>query len=105
MTPYHKLVSQYVELLKHGRSLPLGAFEPAPTPQVPSGAPAALFFAPHPDDECISGGLALRLLRQARMRVVNVAVTLGSKKERQADRLSELQHACRYLGLELVTAA
>jgi LmbE family N-acetylglucosaminyl deacetylase len=37
-----------------------------------------LIFSPHPDDECIIGGLALRLLREAKWNVINVAVTLGS---------------------------
>lgn len=105
MTPYHKLVSQYAELLKSGRGLPLGGFESASRPKLEPNAPTALFFAPHPDDECISGGMAVRLLREARMRVVNVAVTLGSKKERQAERLEELRHACHYLGFELVASA
>jgi LmbE family N-acetylglucosaminyl deacetylase len=105
MTPYHKLASQYVEILKQGRSFPLGTFEPAARPKLLPNAATALFFAPHPDDECISGGMAMRLLRQAHMRLVNIAVTLGSKKERQAERLQELQHACQYLGFELVTTA
>jgi LmbE family N-acetylglucosaminyl deacetylase len=102
MNPYHTLVSQYLGLLRQGRSLPLGGFSPALryTPAV--DAPKVLFFAPHPDDECISGGVALRLMRQAGYRVVNVAVTLGSKKERQAGRLEELRRACEYLGFELV---
>ena len=103
MTPYHDLVSKYVELLKTGRSLPLGGFSPAPGPEITPGALSALFFAPHPDDECISGGIALRLLREADVKVVNVAVTLGSKKERQAGRFQELRNACDYLGFELVS--
>lgn len=103
MTPYHNLVSQYVELLKAGRALPLGGFAPAQRPKLAPDARTALFFAPHPDDECISGGIALRLLREAGMKVVNVAVTLGSKKERQAGRFQELQSACQYLGFELVS--
>jgi LmbE family N-acetylglucosaminyl deacetylase len=103
MTPYHQLVSQYADLLKQGRSLPLGTFEPATPPNIAPDAPRALFFAPHPDDECIVGGMAMRLLREARMRLVNVAVTLGSKKERQTERLEELRDACHYLGFELVT--
>jgi LmbE family N-acetylglucosaminyl deacetylase len=103
MTPYYELVSQYAELLKQGRSFPLGSFEPASRPKLTPDAPCALFFAPHPDDECIVGGMAVRLLRQAHMRVVNVAVTLGSKIERQSERLEELQGACHFLGFELVT--
>lgn len=105
MTPYHKLVAQYADLLKHGRSLPLGTFEPAARPKLSPTAPKALFFAPHPDDECIIGGLALRLMREAKWRVLNVAVTLGSKKERQAGRLQELRQACQYLGFELTPTA
>jgi len=102
MTPYHQLVSQYTELLKQGRSLPLGTFPPASRPILSANAPRVLFFAPHPDDECIIGGMALRLLREAHMRVINVAVTLGSKKERRAGRLEELRQACNYIGFELV---
>lgn len=105
MTPYHHLVSEYSRLLKEGRTYPLGGFAPALRPAIPADAPKALFFAPHPDDECISGGLALRLLRQARMHVANVAVTLGSKKERQAERFRELEDACKYLGFELISTS
>lgn len=105
MNPYHQLVTDYVQLLKRGRSLPLGTFNAAARPQLAPDAPHALLFSPHPDDECIVGGIALRLLRQAGVRLVNVAVTLGSKKERQAARLRELRNACDYIGFELVAAA
>jgi N-acetylglucosamine malate deacetylase 1 len=102
MTPYHKLVADYARLLQQGKSLPLGAFPPALRPTLAPNAPQALFFAPHPDDECIVGGLALRLLREAGMRLVNVAVTQGSNKARQAERFEELRNACQYLGFDLV---
>jgi LmbE family N-acetylglucosaminyl deacetylase len=105
MTPYHKLVSDYAHLLKEGRTFPLGTFKSAPRPEIPANAPKALFFAPHPDDECIVGGMAVRLMRQARMNLINVAVTLGSKKERQQERLRELQDACNYIGFGLETTA
>src|SRR5882724_13304908 len=103
MTPYHQLVSEYSRLLKEGKSFPLGTFKPAPRPEIATDAPKALFFAPHPDDECIVGGMAVRLMRQARMNLINVAVTQGSKKERQAERWRELQHACAYFGFGLVS--
>src|ERR1039457_5902942 len=98
MTPYHQLVSDYDRLLKQGRSFPLGTFKPAPRAEIPANAPRALFFAPHPDDECIVGGIAVRLMRQARMNLIAVAVTLGSKKERRQERLREQQNACNYIG-------
>ena len=103
MTPYHKLVSEYLRLLKEGRNLPLGTFKPVGRPEIAADTPKALFFAPHPDDECIAGGLAVRLLREQRMNVMNVAVTLGSRKDRQAARFHELENACNYLGFKLVS--
>jgi LmbE family N-acetylglucosaminyl deacetylase len=105
MTPYHQLVAEYQRLLKEGRTYPLGTFEPAPRVNVAPDAPKALFFSPHPDDECIVGGVAMRLMRQARMNVINVAVTQGSKKERQVERFHELESACEYLGFNLVATA
>ena len=72
--------------------------------KVPDNAPKALMFSPHPDDECIVGGLALRLLREAKWNVINVAVTLGGKIERRAERLGELRGACDFLGFGLAVA-
>src|SRR5437762_13512253 len=92
MTPYRKFVDQCARLLADGKAFPLGGFAPLPRPKLAPDAPKALFFAPHPDDECIVGGLALRLLREARMNLLDVAVTQGSKKERRAERLRVLQN-------------
>ena len=104
-TPYHRFVSELERLQREGRSFPLGGFA-RPSRQVPAAdAPTGLIFSPHPDDECIIGGLALRLQREAGIRVVNVAVTQGSNKERQAGRWKELTDACEYLGFQLVRTA
>jgi N-acetylglucosamine malate deacetylase 1 len=103
MKDYQDFVTQFAHLVQQARSLPLGSFPPSARPAVPAKAAKALFFAPHPDDECISGGIALRLLREAGMDVANVAVTQGSKKERQEERLQELRKACDYLGYRVVT--
>ena len=101
MNPYQKFVSAFVQLAVEGKSLPLGEIPPPKKVPAPPGAPVALIFSPHPDDECIIGGLALRLMREAGMRVVNVAVTLGSKQDRRAPRLAELKNACDWIGFEL----
>jgi LmbE family N-acetylglucosaminyl deacetylase len=103
--PYHRYVSEIARLTDEGRALPLGGFPPAPRPALPADAPRVLIFSPHPDDECIVGGFPLRLLRQGRMRVIDVAVTQGSSKERQAPRLAELRGACGFLGFDVVTTA
>lgn len=100
--PYHQFVSACARLVGEAKTYPLGGFKPPPRPDLTDDAPKAIFFAPHPDDECIGGGLALRLMREAGMRVVNVAVTQGRHKERQLERYRELQGACSYLGFGLV---
>ena len=102
MHAYQQLVAHYARLLQEGKKLPRGSFPSRPGPEVPSHAPAVLIFSPHPDDECIIGALPLRLLRQSRFRVINVAVTQGSKKERQLERYAELQRACAFIGYELI---
>jgi len=105
MNPYLKFVSEYARLIAEGKSFPLGGFTPATHSALPKDAPRALVFSPHPDDECIVGALPLRLRRELKMNVVNVAVTLGSRKDRQAARLNELRNACAYLGFGLIQTA
>lgn len=105
MNPYHRLVSDYACLARDGKQLPLGGFPPAARPDLPADAPRAVVFSPHPDDECIVGALALRLLREAKLRVLNVTVTQGSKPDRQAARLEEARAACDFLGFGLVQTA
>lgn len=65
---------------------------------VPSSADKVLLFSPHPDDECITGLLPLRLMRECGMQIIDVPVTFGSDKRRQAGRAKELAAACAYLG-------
>jgi LmbE family N-acetylglucosaminyl deacetylase len=60
-----------------------------------------LILSPHPDDESIIGSLPLRLMHENNAHIINVAVTLGSKKERQKARLKELKSACEFLEMDL----
>ena len=102
---FTRLAQAYRTLLEDELRRP--ALLPAPTPaQAPAlarSAPVCLVFSPHPDDEALTGGLPLRL-RLAGWRVVNVAVTLGSRLDRRAARWQELQTSCQVLGFELVAA-
>ncbi len=103
--PFRKYVSEHARLFQCGKKLPLGRPPRFPRhPKLPDKAPIALIFSPHPDDECIVGGLALRLLREARWNVINVAVTLGGRKERRTERLRELKNACDSIGFGLALA-
>jgi N-acetylglucosamine malate deacetylase 1 len=102
MNRYQSFVTQTAQLLEEAKSFPLGkAAIPAHRKPAPD-APVALLFSPHPDDEAVVSGLALRLLRESNFNVINVAVTLGSDKSRQAARQAELANCCQYLGFGLV---
>jgi LmbE family N-acetylglucosaminyl deacetylase len=105
MNPYHDFVSHYARLASEGKGYPLGGFPNCPRPTPAAGAPVALIFSPHPDDEVIIGGLALRLLREAGWNVINIAVTQGSNKARQAERLTELRACCDCVGFGLEQTA
>lgn len=102
MNPYENYVKSWSAALRHGKSYPLGGLAPAPRVQPRAGAPKALIFSPHPDDEVIIGGLALRLARESGWDVVNVAVTQGSNKQRQAERWGELKACCDHIGFGLL---
>jgi N-acetylglucosamine malate deacetylase 1 len=103
--PFRKFVSAHARLFQAGTKLPLGRPQKcSPRLPAPDHVPIALIFSPHPDDECIIGGLPLRLLREAKWSVINVAVTLGSKPERRAARLREVKNACDCLGFDLASA-
>jgi LmbE family N-acetylglucosaminyl deacetylase len=105
MNPYRQFVDSFVGLYSSGKSLPLGDLPRSSKAELPANAPVALVFSPHPDDECVIGGLPLRWSREAGMRIVNVAVTLGSNQERQQPRLQELKNACDWLGFGLQQTA
>lgn len=102
MNIYGHYISELAGLVTTGKSFPLGTFPLPNPPETSPNAPKALIFSAHPDDECVIGALALRLMREARMNVINVAVTQGSKPERKAERFRELENACRYLGFGLI---
>ena len=80
----------------------MGGVPPLPRPTLAPEAPKVLLFSPHPDDEVIVGGLALRLLRQSGLHVLNVAVTQGSDKARQSGRWQEASDCCNHLGWGLI---
>ena len=105
MNPYHQFVTRVSATWTDATRLPLGGLTPAPRSTLSTGAPRVLIFSPHPDDECIIGGVALRLMREAGFRVTNIAVTQGSNPARQSERWTELQAACDYLGFELIATA
>jgi len=101
--PFRQFVSEQARLFQSAKKV--SAVKPdSIRSKVSKDAPCALIFSPHPDDECITGGLPLRLLREAKCKIVNVAVTAGSNRERQSARVRELKNACSFLGFDLTIA-
>ncbi|MGH9355167.1 MAG: PIG-L deacetylase family protein [Terriglobia bacterium] len=98
-------VTGFARSIESGRSIPLGPSHEILDPPL-GGEPASggnvLFCAAHPDDEGLSGALALRLRFDSGARVRVVAVTLGSNTTERPRRLRELQSACSALGFGLV---
>ena len=67
------------------------------------GSPRVLLLPPHPDDETLTGLLALRLLQEVPGTTVHVLpATYGSNPDRRAARRAELQNACDVLGFTLL---
>ena len=100
--PYQSLVDGFSRLLSEGEAISPVELVPPVRLAIAADMPRALIFSPHPDDEVIIGGLPLRLLREQKLNVINVAVTLGSLVERQAERWQELHNCCAYIGFGLV---
>lgn len=95
MNPYLEFVKNIETGVETAKRLSVsGSAKPVRT------GPKVLLFSPHPDDECITGLLPLRLMREAGMQVINVPVTYGSLAERRPDRAKELADACGYLGFQ-----
>jgi N-acetylglucosamine malate deacetylase 1 len=102
VNPYQQMVAEYARFAREGREYPLGVFPAPPRPALAAGAPKVLLFSPHPDDEVIIGGLALRLMRESGYEAINVAVTQGSNRKRRAGRWEELRNCCDWIGFGLV---
>jgi len=102
MNPYLNFVQQIETQFSTAKTLPLGGVgSSAESKASPKRAPVML-FSPHPDDECITGLLPLRLMREMGMPIINVPVTFGSNLDRRPDRFKELKNACNFLGWELL---
>src|SRR5258706_5858649 len=101
MNPYQSFVNDFARVVRQAQDYPLGGFAMPVHPNPVPDAPRALIFSPHPDDEVIIGALPLRLLRELRWNVINVAVTHGSSKARHAERWRELESCCHYIRFRL----
>lgn len=94
-------LSLYLESITQSYYQELGLPFVSKKPMLEKSTKTALIVSPHPDDECINGGLALRLKQELGYQIINVPFTLGSKQERRASRHEELKRACKILNFTL----
>jgi LmbE family N-acetylglucosaminyl deacetylase len=103
-----RFVQANIQAVEDGKAIPLGpSAKPlkAPAVKVGKGQPLKVVVcSPHPDDESLVGGLALRLHRECGARVTNCAITLGSNLDQRARRRRELKASCAALGFHLTVA-
>lgn len=93
MNPYLGFIQKIESEIKRSKSLHVSGKR-----DVVESQSKVLLFSPHPDDECITGLLPLRLMREAGKQIINIPITFGRNEERQAGRAAELEAACGYLG-------
>jgi LmbE family N-acetylglucosaminyl deacetylase len=96
------VIATYLSLLKQPLVAPNVAGIPISTtlPKRDEERPCAVLLTPHPDDECLTGVLPLRLRREKNWQVINIGVTLGSNLSRRTERQKELSKACAVLGFD-----
>ena len=102
--PFRRIISEQARLFRTAKKLKAHKTNYRDVQQKSLNTQKVLIFSPHPDDECITGALPLRLSREAKWKIINLAVTLGSKRKRRRARLRELKNACDYLGFDLIVA-
>ena len=123
MKNYLEYAEELKQVLSRAAEIPLGApceagkafgetfkadsadFAQTCAPRYLKSQKRVLIFAPHPDDESMSGGLAMRMMRECGFKVTDVAVTLGSNKARRPGRRAELAECCKRLSWDLKICA
>lgn len=102
-----RFVQQAVRTLAAGQNIRTGPSLPplmAPSTGAYVGQERVVICSPHPDDEALTGALALRFRLERGISVLNIAVTLGAKAAERRRRLRELESSCHALGFRLTVA-
>ena len=97
---FHHYVEQIESLYQnHGGQVP--SVLPPLQDRVTGSLSRILIIAPHPDDECLMAGLALRAKRELGAEVAVLPFSFGSATQRRLPREIELTRALAVLGFDL----
>jgi LmbE family N-acetylglucosaminyl deacetylase len=98
---YSAYLQSWVDLvLKNGgrNPIPPNLLKPIGLPE----SPKILILAPHPDDECLMAGFALRAKEEWGSSIYVLPYSFGSRVERRLQRKNEMKAAIQVLGFELI---
>jgi len=100
-------VNQWVELylkaLSHDAKSAVGTVATESFAALPLQSQRILVVAPHPDDECLMAGVALRAQKECGAQIGVVAYSFGSDPLRKGPRKQEFKEALQVLGFSEVS--
>lgn len=98
----HQIVDSYLQAGGRTDSLPsLSSAVVISSQQLPP-VPRVLILAPHPDDECLMAGFALRAREEWNAEVHVLPYSFGSDRSRRTARIQELKDALQVLDFKLI---
>ncbi len=98
----HQIVDSYLQAGGRTDAIPSLSSTVAISSSVLSRIPRILIIAPHPDDECLMAGFALRAREEWRAEVHVLPYGFGSDRSRRSARIQELKDALQVLDFKLI---
>lgn len=96
-----KIIADYQRLLADAAKLQV---KPPVSQSYDRRRDTVVICAPHPDDECLMGAVALMLRRKNGWQIINMPMTYGSDSTQVKRRRRELKRACAVAGFVLSPA-
>jgi LmbE family N-acetylglucosaminyl deacetylase len=98
----HQIVDSYLQAGGRSDVLPPLSLSVGKTSSSVMIAPKILILAPHPDDECLMSGFALRAREEWNAEVHVLSFSFGSDLSRRSARIQELKDALQVLDFKLI---
>ena len=98
----HQIVDSYLQAGGRTDSIPSLSSTVAISSSALANAPKILILSPHPDDECLMAGFALRAREEWNAEVHVLPYSFGSDRSRRSARIQELKDALQVLDFKLI---